>query len=50
METLKEGTLGIGRTLFEANGKYSMTEKENYFVIKNDECCRAIVVKVRRNR
>jgi len=61
MALLKEGALPIGRMMFvpkdgnlkvedlevEANGQYQVIEKPDCFVIKNAECCRSILVKVR---
>jgi hypothetical protein len=61
MALLKEGGLPIGRMMFvpkdgnikvedlevEANGQYQIIEKPDCFVIKNAECCRSILVKVR---
>ena len=60
MALLKEAGIPIGRMLFipkqegmskddliiEANGQYKLTEMADRFVIKNDECCRSILVKV----
>lgn len=60
MALLKEAGIPIGRMLFiprqegmnkddliiEANGQYKLTEMPDRFVIKNDECCRSILVKV----
>ena len=61
MALLKEGALPIGRMMFvpkdgnlkvedlevEPNGQYQVIEKPDCFVIKNAECCRSILVKVR---
>ena len=61
MPVLKEGTIPIGRTMFipkegsltkdglevEANGQYQIVERPDRFEIKNTECCRSIVIKVR---
>ena len=61
MALLKQGTIPIGRMLFipkegdiskddlevEASGQYEVSEMEDRIVIKNAECCRAIMVKVR---
>lgn len=60
MALLKETGIPIGRMLFiprqegmskddliiEANGQYKLSEMPDRFVIKNDECCRSILVKV----
>jgi hypothetical protein len=60
MAVLKEGGVPIGRfmiinktdgltqadLIIEANGQYKILEKPDAFIIKNDECCRSIVVKV----
>jgi hypothetical protein len=32
--------------IIEANGQYKIMEKPDAFIIKNDECCRSIVIKV----
>ena len=32
--------------LVESNGKYLIQEKPDAFLIKNDECCKSIMVKV----
>ena len=61
MPILKESGIPIGRMLFvpkdgnitkedlviEANGQYQLMEKPDCFVIKNAECCRTILVKVK---
>ena len=60
MAVLKEGGVPIGRfmiinktdgltqadLIIEANGQYKVLEKPDAFIIKNDECCRSIVIKV----
>ncbi|WP_104372562.1 hypothetical protein [Desulfocucumis palustris] len=35
------------RLVIEASGPYSITENEQCFVIRNEDCCKAIVVTVR---
>jgi len=61
MALLKEGGIPIGRMMLvnkdgnlkmedleiEANGQYQLMEKPDCFVIKNAECCRSILVKVK---
>lgn len=61
MALLKEAGIPIGRMLFipkqdglskddlviESNGLYQLTEMPDRFVIKNTECCRSILVKVK---
>jgi hypothetical protein len=32
--------------IIEANGQYKIMEKPDAFLIKNDECCRSMMVKV----
>lgn len=60
MALLKQGSIPIGRMLFipkegdvskddleiEATGQYEFREMPDRFVIRNAECCRAIMVKV----
>jgi hypothetical protein len=60
MAVLKEGGVPIGRFMIinkteglskddlviEASGKYLIQEKPDAFLIKNDECCKSIMVKV----
>jgi hypothetical protein len=60
MAVLKEGGVPIGRfmiinktdgltqddLIIEANGQYKILEKPDAFLIKNDECCKSIMVKV----
>jgi hypothetical protein len=60
MALLKEGGVPIGRFMIinktdgltkddlvvESNGKYLIQEKPDAFLIKNDECCKSIMVKV----
>jgi hypothetical protein len=62
MALLKEGAIPIGRTMFiprdrgltkdsleiEANGQYQIVERPDRFEIKNAECCRNILVKVKK--
>ena len=57
---LKKGAIPIGRMLFipkegditkddleiESSGKYQINEMPDRFVVKNDECCRAIMVTI----
>jgi len=61
MALLKEGTIPIGRTMFipkeggltkdslevEANGQYQIVERPDRFEVKNSECCRSILIKVK---
>ena len=61
MALLKEGAIPIGRTMFipkekglnkdsleiESNGQYNIIERPDRFEIKNVECCRSILVKVK---
>lgn len=61
MALLKEAAIPIGRTMFvprqdgltkdnleiESNGQYQIVERPDRFEIKNAECCRSILVKVR---
>ena len=61
MALLKEGVIPIGRIMFipkeggltkdslevESNGQYQIMERPDRFEIKNTECCRSILVKVR---
>jgi len=61
MALLKEGAIPIGRIMFipkeggltkdslevESNGQYQIIERPDRFEIKNAECCRTILVKVR---
>ena len=61
MALLKEAGIPIGRMLFiprqeglskddlviESNGQYQLSEMPDRFVIKNAECCRSILVKVK---
>ena len=61
MALLKEGAIPIGRTMFipkegsltkdslevESNGQYQIVERPDRFEIKNSECCRSILVKVK---
>lgn len=61
MALLKEGTIPIGRTMFipktgsltkdgldvESNGQYQIVERPDRFEIKNAECCRSILIKVK---
>jgi hypothetical protein len=42
----KDGTLTKEDLVIEANGKFQLMEKPDCFVIKNNECCRSILVKV----
>lgn len=60
MAVLKEGGVPIGRfmiinktdgltqddLIIEANGQYKIMEKPDAFLIKNEECCKSIMVKV----
>jgi hypothetical protein len=60
MAILKEAGVPIGRfmiidkkdgltkddLIIESNGQYKIMEKPDAFLIKNDECCRSIMVKV----
>jgi hypothetical protein len=61
MALLKEGVVPIGRTMFipkdggltkdslevESNGQYQIVERADRFEIKNAECCRSILIKVK---
>ena len=61
MALLKEGVVPIGRTMFipkeggltkdslevESNGQYQIAERPDRFEIKNAECCRSILIKVK---
>lgn len=61
MALLKEAGIPIGRMLFipkqegltrddlviESNGQYQLSEMPDRFIIKNTECCRSILVKVK---
>ncbi|MGD1153160.1 MAG: hypothetical protein ABR911_09850 [Syntrophales bacterium] len=61
MALLKEGVVPIGRTMFipkeggltkdslevESNGQYQIVERPDRFEIKNAECCRSILIKVK---
>ena len=61
MALLKEGAIPIGRAMFipkeggltkdsldvESNGQFQIMERPDRFEIKNAECCRTILVKVR---
>jgi hypothetical protein len=61
MALLKEAAIPIGRMVFipkasgmtkdslevEANGQYQIIERPDHFEIKNAECCRSILVKVK---
>ena len=61
MALLKEGTIPIGRTMFipkggsltkdslevESNGQFQIVERPDRFEIKNAECCRSILIKVK---
>ncbi len=61
MALLKEAAVPIGRMMFipkeggltkdaleiEANGQYQLIERPDRFEIKNAECCRSILVKVK---
>jgi len=61
MALLKEGAIPIGRTMFipkeggltkdnlevESNGQYQIVERPDRFEIKNAECCRSILIKVK---
>jgi hypothetical protein len=61
MALLKEGVVPIGRTMFipkeggltkdslevESNGQYQVVERPDRFEIKNAECCRSIIIKVK---
>jgi len=42
----KEGNLTMDALEIESTGAYVVIEKDDYFVIKNDECCRSIQVKI----
>jgi hypothetical protein len=62
MAVIKEAAIPIGRMLFipkqgnmtkndleiEASGQYTLTEMPDRFVVKNGECCRSIMVKVKK--
>lgn len=62
MAVIKEAAIPIGRMLFipkqgnmtkddleiEASGQYTLTEMPDRFVLKNGECCRSIMVKVKK--
>jgi hypothetical protein len=61
MALLKEGVVPIGRTMFipreggltkdslevESNGQFQIVERPDRFEIKNAECCRSILIKVK---
>ena len=61
MALLKEGAIPIGRAMFipkegglkkdslevESNGQYQIVERPDRFEIKNAECCRSIIIKVK---
>ena len=61
MALLKEGAIPIGRIMFipkdggltkdsleiESNGQYHIIERTDHFEIKNAECCRSILVKIK---
>ena len=61
MALLKEGAIPIGRIMFipkeggltkdslevESNGQYQIVERPDRFEIKNAECCRSIIIKVK---
>ncbi len=42
----KDGKLTLENLEIESSGAYVVIEKEDHFVIKNDECCRSIQLKV----
>ncbi len=44
----KEDNLGLDQLEIESTGNYRVIDKENFIVIKNDECCRSIQVTVTR--
>ena len=64
MALLKEGTIPIGRTMFipkeggltkdslevESNGQYQIIERPDRFEIKNGECFRSILIKVKTKK
>jgi len=43
----KEGGLTKEDLIIESSGNYRLFEQPDYFVIKNDECCRSIQVTVK---
>jgi len=44
----KEDNLSLDQLEIESTGSYQLIDKEDYVVIKNDECCRSIQVTVTR--
>ena len=33
--------------IIETDGEYRLFEKDNYIIVKNDDCCRSIKVTIR---
>jgi len=60
MTLIKDVTIPLGRPVFipkdgnitmenleiESSGDYLVIERDDHFIIKNDECCRSIQVKI----
>lgn len=43
----KDGDLKLEDLVIETNERYRLYEKDDYFVIKNDDCCRSIIVTIK---
>jgi len=44
---VEKNDLNIEQLVIEATGPYSLYEREDCFVIRNDDCCKAILVTVK---
>lgn len=43
----KEGNLSADSLIIETDGDYRLFERDNYIIVKNDDCCRSIKVTIR---
>jgi hypothetical protein len=43
----KEGNMTMDNIIIETDGEYRLFEKDNYIIVKNDDCCRSIKVTIR---
>ncbi len=43
----KEENISLDNLIVETDGEYRMFEKDNYIIVKNDDCCRGIKVTIK---
>lgn len=43
----KEPNVSVDNLIVETDGDYRLYEKDNYIIVKNDDCCRSIKVTIK---